>query len=216
MPGTIYTADYVANHWPRISIPFPQGNATSSRYITVVMPRFFPPLPSSITWALLWIFAAFFVVAAVVEIYVRIKPIKPVTVIMDIQRASFAFEIESTTDWFCIGIRDSKLYGEVMPEIAEGEISGTQIGTDRFIVIPKGALKGLFNVTFDMYTHDTASPVLFVRKGDLGAVTINGYVKDEKGAKHLFANYGPLTRYPTPENEVEYQLPHFSFEQPSK
>lgn len=87
-----------------------------------------------------------------------------------------AFEADSTTDWFSIGIRDSKLYGEVTPEIVEGEINAVDAGIDRFTVIPKGALKALFNVAFDMYSRDTAPRMLFVRKGDLGAVTINGYV----------------------------------------
>ena len=98
-----------------------------------------------------------------------------------------------------------------MPEIVEGEISGTQIGTDRFIIIQKkGSLKGTIKATFDM-----ASRVLFIRKGDMGSITINAFV-EYGGKKSLFANYGPLTRYPAPENEVEYDLPEFSFEQSPK
>jgi hypothetical protein len=71
VPGTIYTVDYIANHWPSISIPFPQGNATTSQYVTIVMPR---PLPPAAGWTLLGVIGASFVAAVALRVYWFLRP----------------------------------------------------------------------------------------------------------------------------------------------
>jgi hypothetical protein len=67
----IYSVDYVANHWPHISIPFPQGNAT-----TIILPRLVPPLPSLAAWALLVLICAALVIGVAMEIYGVFRPAK--------------------------------------------------------------------------------------------------------------------------------------------
>jgi hypothetical protein len=79
VPGTLYIINSLAEHPIAISNPFPQGNVTSSsKYITIVMPRVFPVFPPlSPLQALLLlglIPTASVIGVLVVEIYGRIRP----------------------------------------------------------------------------------------------------------------------------------------------
>jgi hypothetical protein len=79
--GTIITAaievaNYLADH--PISIPLPQGNATTSQYITILIPRVIRPFPSPEAWALLIFIGAAFAIAVGMRTYNWIRPPKPV------------------------------------------------------------------------------------------------------------------------------------------
>jgi hypothetical protein len=67
VPGTLSVMDYFAKH--PISIPMPQGNATTSRNITIVMPEFIRPLPSPQVWVTLVILGAGIVAGTAMAIY---------------------------------------------------------------------------------------------------------------------------------------------------
>lgn len=74
--GTLFTLDWVTSHWSSISIPFPQGNATTSQYITIRIPRVFPQLPSPIAMILLVVFVGLLITSATFSIYNELVPKK--------------------------------------------------------------------------------------------------------------------------------------------
>lgn len=88
VPGTIYTADYIANHWSHVSIPIPQANATSSGYITVRIPRVVPALSSPMSDILVGLFFLGVIAGSVFVIYDEMKSresleLEPATLVIE-------------------------------------------------------------------------------------------------------------------------------------
>jgi hypothetical protein len=81
--GTFVSLDYIAKYWPQIAIPIPQTNSTSSGYVTVLIPRISPPLPTPVLWVLAGVFFLGMIAEIASVIYDEIKSIRNPTPLVE-------------------------------------------------------------------------------------------------------------------------------------
>ncbi len=205
--GIFLSLDTLAKYLPPIRIP--QTNATTSEYITIRVPRLFPGLPYPIFWVIVGVFVVTLIASTALTFYFDVIRKKPVAIVVNIQRRTLGFNIESTADWFEVGIKDSKIYGSVRPEKVKGWYQ-FESRIDRLYVYQgeNRMLMGIFKVIFDM-----VSSTLFIRKGDVGHVKLGVFHVRKDGSHSPIMDLGTLVRTHKPSNEQEYTLPDLLFEQ---
>lgn len=74
--GTFVSLDYIAKYWSQIAIPIPQTNSTTSGYVTVLIPRVSPPLPTPLVWVLAGVFFLGLTAEIASVIYHEIKSLR--------------------------------------------------------------------------------------------------------------------------------------------